>query len=68
MKSHMSREPSDAFELPVFEKAQVPPRSKSLSWEQVMEETEAVRGYYLEHYDTPEKRLREKNSEPFRME
>jgi len=33
-----------------------------------MRETESVRRYYLEHYDTPEKRLRDKNPEPFRMD
>jgi hypothetical protein len=27
-----------------------------------------LRRYYLEHYDTPEKRLRDKNLEPFRKD
>ena len=53
--------------LPVFD---IPRRDHSpsqMTWEEVMDQTEPQRQYYMEHYDTPEKRLRTKNPEPFRM-
>jgi hypothetical protein len=56
------------FDLPIFDVPQIEPRPGSLSWEAVMRETESVRRYYLEHYDTPERRLRDKNPEPFRID
>jgi hypothetical protein len=34
----------------------------------VMRETRAVRNYYLLSHDSPEKRLREKTTEPFRLD
>ena len=67
MKNDVQTAALGPFDLPVFE---VPPmeRPANLSWEAVMRETELVRRYYLDHYDTPEKRLRDKNPEPFRMD
>jgi hypothetical protein len=56
------------FDLPIFDVPQIEPRPGNLSWEAVMRETESVRRYYLEHYDTPERRLRDKNPEPFRID
>jgi hypothetical protein len=56
------------FELPVFDKPQKEWRPKTVDWGKVIDETEPLRRYYLEHYDTPEKRLRDKNPQPFRME
>ena len=53
--------------LPVFDS---PPRDHSawkMTWEQVMAETEPMRQFYMTHYDSPEKRLRNKNPAPFRM-
>jgi hypothetical protein len=38
------------------------------NWQTVIEETEPLRRYYLEHFDNPEKRLRDKNPKPFRMD
>jgi len=67
MKSDAAK-PSDFFNLPVFEEPQIEWRSGNCSWEAVMRETESVRRYYLENYDTPENRLRDKNPEPFRMD
>jgi hypothetical protein len=58
----------EPFMLPVFDVPQKEWRPEKVSWERVMEETEAVRRYYMEHHDSPEKRLREKNPKPFRMD
>jgi hypothetical protein len=37
------------------------------SWETVMRETRPFREHYMQHFDSPEKRLRDKNPEPFRL-
>jgi len=55
------------FDLPVFEEPQVEWLPKVVVWEEVIEETEPLRKYYLEHFDSPEKRLRDKNPNPFRI-
>lgn len=54
------------FELPVFDEK---PREQRqlLSWETVMRETKVFRDYYRKHYDSPERRLAQKNPEPFRL-
>jgi hypothetical protein len=54
--------------LPVFDKLQKRWRPKLVDWGAVMDETEPLRQYYLDHFDTPEKRLRGKNPIPFRMD
>jgi hypothetical protein len=38
-----------------------------MTWEEVMAQTEPQREFYMKHFDSPEKRLRNKNPEPFRM-
>ena len=58
----------ESFDLPVFDKPQKEWRPREVIWEQVIDETEPERRYYLEHYDTPEKRLRDKNPKPLRMD
>ena len=68
MKTDAEKWVFEPFDLPVFEEPQIEWRSENRSWEAVMRETESVRRYYLEHYDTPEKRLRDKNPEAFRMD
>lgn len=55
----------DELNLPVFEVPHLAPPTLSLSWEQVMEETRAVREHYMTHHDSPERRLADKNPEPF---
>jgi len=58
----------EPFVLPVFDQPQRERRNPSLSWEEVIRETEPVRSYYLEHLDSLERRLREKNPVPFRID
>jgi hypothetical protein len=53
--------------LPVFDIPQRDHAARKMSWEAVMAETQAQRRFYMEHYDSPEQRLRNKNPEPFRM-
>ena len=64
----MNEEQFEPLNLPVFEKAQIKWRPKTVDWEAVMDETEPLRRYYLEHFDSSEKRLRSKNPKPFRMD
>jgi hypothetical protein len=56
------------FELPAFDLPQIEWRPKTVDWEAVIDETEPLRNYYLEHFDDPEDRLRSKNPKPFRMD
>jgi hypothetical protein len=53
--------------LPVFDIPERDHGARKMSWEAVMAETEAQRRFSMEHYDSPEKRLRNKNPKPFRM-
>ena len=68
MKTDAEKLAFEPFDLPVFDKPQIERRPGNLSWEPVMRETESLRRYYLENYDTPERRLRDKNPKPFRMD
>ena len=68
MKTDAGKWVFEPFDLPLFDVPQIEWQLGNLSWEAVMRETESVRRYYLENYDTPEKRLRDKNPEPFRMD
>lgn len=65
----MNTENSDLPQLnfPVFDKPQVEWRPKEVNWEKVMDETEPFRRYYIKHFDSPEKRLRDKNPLRFVM-
>jgi hypothetical protein len=62
------KQDNPALSLPVFDKPQVEWRPKVVLWETVIEETEPLRRYYLEHFDNPELRLRDKNPNPFRLD
>jgi hypothetical protein len=57
------------FDLPVFDKPQAEwwerPR---VAWEDVMRQTAPFRDYYMRHHDSPERRLRDKNPAPFRLD
>jgi sigma-B regulation protein RsbU (phosphoserine phosphatase) len=53
--------------LPVFDTPQREHLSGKMTWEQVMDQTEPQRTFYIKHFDSPEKRLRDKNPAPFRM-
>jgi hypothetical protein len=68
MKPRAPTPAAEVFDLPVFEQPQIERPRRSISWEAVMVGTEAVRRHFREHFDHPEVRLRDKNSEPFRME
>lgn len=53
--------------LPVFDIPQLNRWPAKISWETVMFETEPQREFYMKHFDSPERRLRNKNPAPFRM-
>ena len=53
--------------LPVFDTPQREHWPRKMCWEAVMDETEPQRRFYMKHFDSPEKRLRSKNPEPFKM-
>jgi hypothetical protein len=57
----------EPLDLPVFGTPQIDWHPGAVDWQTVIEETEPLRRYYLEHFDSPEKRLRDKNPKPFRM-
>ena len=54
--------------LPVFTLPQQERWPMKISWSDAVELFVAVREYYLLHFDSPEKRLREKNPLQFRLD
>ena len=58
----------DFFELPVFDKPQIERWPMNISWDEAMRAFDAQRKQYMQTYYSEEKRLRDKNPEPFRME
>jgi hypothetical protein len=60
------REPlASDFELPVFDKPQIEPWPVKMSWAAAMRHLAPSRTLYMNGFDSPEKRLREKNPTPF---
>jgi hypothetical protein len=53
------------FDLPVFEEPQIEWWPRQIAWEDAMRMMAPFRDYYMAHYDSPEKRLADKNPEPF---
>ena len=58
----------EPFDLPDFDVPQKEHWPAAISWEQAMQEFDSMRRHYMEHFDSPEKRLRDKNPVTFRME
>ena len=55
------------FVLPVFEEPLREPWPLKMSWSDAMRHFAAARAHYMRHFDSPERRLREKNPERFRV-
>lgn len=55
------------FVLPVFDEPMKEHWPSKMSWSEAMRFFAPAREHYMRHFDSPEKRLREKNPEPFRM-
>jgi len=53
------------FKLPVFDKPQIEPWPVKMSWAAAMRHLTPTRSQYMREFDSPEKRLREKNHTPF---
>jgi hypothetical protein len=53
--------------LPIFDQPLVEPWPLKISWEEAMRSFASLREYYMQHFDTPEKRARDKNPEPFSL-
>lgn len=67
MKSEKQPPPEPGLNFPVFTSRQEP-RSEKIPWEVVTFQTEPQRAHYMKHFDSPEKRLRNKNPARFRLE
>jgi len=52
-------------DFPVFDQPMVEPWPLALSWSQAMRQLAPFRDYYMEHFDSAEQRLADKNPEPF---
>jgi hypothetical protein len=57
-----------ALNLPVFECPQRERLPGKWTWEEVMDQTEPQRQFYMQHDDSPERRLRNKNPASFWMD
>jgi hypothetical protein len=55
------------IELPIFEAPLAEHWPLRMSWSDAMRAFAPYREYYLRRFDSPEKRLRAKNPEPFRL-
>ena len=58
----------EPFDLPAFDEPQREHWPAAISWDQAMQEFDAVRGQFLLEFDSPEARLRDKNPDPFRLD
>lgn len=66
-----NEESSSDPELPSFPVFPEPMRVHlpvNMSWAEVVRYFEPLRKYYMEHYDSPERRLADKVPEPFRLD
>jgi len=55
------------FVLPVFEEPQIEHWPSKMSWIKAMRHFAAERSHYMRDFDSPERRLRDKNPDRFRM-
>jgi hypothetical protein len=53
--------------LPVFDQPLIEPWPMNISWEDAMRSFAPMREHYMRHFDSPEKRLRDKNPERFSL-
>ena len=55
------------LELPVFEEPLIEHWPSPISWSHAMRVFAPYRDYYMRRFDSPEKRLRARNPEPFSL-
>lgn len=55
------------FVLPVCEEPLKEHTPLQMTWAEAMRHFAPTREHYMRYFDSPEKRLRDKNPEPFRM-
>jgi hypothetical protein len=53
--------------LPVFDQPLVEPWPMKMSWEEATRSFAPLRDHYVQHFDSPEKRLRDKNPQRFSL-
>jgi hypothetical protein len=58
----------EPFDLPVFEVPQKEHWPAAVSWDRAMEGFDSVRRHCLAEFNSPERRLRDKNPEPFQLD
>ena len=70
-ESKASSENPDTFasdlDFPIFDEPLLDPWPRKMAWEDAVRSFAPTREYYMLHFDSPEKRLRDKNPEPFRL-
>jgi hypothetical protein len=57
----------EIIELPVFDAMPAEHWPSRMSWSDAMRAFAPYRDYYLRRFDSPERRLRARNPEPFRL-
>jgi hypothetical protein len=57
----------DMVELPVFDAPPAEHWPSRMSWSDAMRAFAPYRDYYMRRFDSPERRLRARNPEPFRL-
>jgi hypothetical protein len=62
-----NNEDPGVIELPVFDAAPAEHWPSRMSWSDAMRAFAPYRDYYMRRFDSPERRLRARNPEPFRL-
>lgn len=63
--SSMSSEAPELPALPSFDRPMMEPWPLRMSWSEAIRAFAPFRAYYMEHFDSPERRFRDKNPKPF---
>jgi hypothetical protein len=53
--------------LPIFDEPPIEPWPLKMSWEEAIRTFAPLREYYMQHFDSQEKRARDKNPERFSL-
>jgi len=67
VSARSSDDPGSDLELPIFDVTPAKHWPLRMSWSDAVRAFAPYRDYYMRRFDSPEKRLRARNPEPFRL-
>jgi len=57
----------DLPDFPVFDQPMIEPWPLKISWSDAIRQMAPLRDHYMRHFDSPERRLADKNPKPFEL-